>query len=79
MCTSAQLKSARRRLKTAIRDMVQYAHHLKTHPARKKLPAALRNALLDAADPIGRDLGILKSQLQCPSEADAQGARELSP
>ena len=69
MCVSAQLKSARRRLKTASRDMVQYAHHLKNLVARKKLPAALRNALLAAGDPIERDLGILKSRLQCPSEA----------
>jgi hypothetical protein len=69
MCASAQLKSARRRLKTAVRDMVQYTHHLKNPAARKKLPAALRSALLAAGDPIERDLGILKSRLQCPSEA----------
>ena len=69
MCASAQLKSARRRLKTASREMIQYAHHLKNPAARKKLPAALRNALLAAGDPIERDLGILKSRLQCPSEA----------
>jgi hypothetical protein len=69
MCASSQLKSARRRLKTAVRDMVQYTHRLKSLAARKKLPAALRNALLAAGDPIERDLGILKSRLQCPSEA----------
>lgn len=79
MCASAQLKSARRRLKTAVRDMIQYAHHLKNLAARKKLPAALRNALLAAGDPIERDLGILKSRLHCPSEAAAQGTPEVSP
>jgi hypothetical protein len=79
MCASAQLKSARRRLKTAIRDMIKYAHHLRTLAARKKLATAIRNALLAAGDPIGRDLGILRSRLQCPSEADAPGTREMSP
>src|SRR5262249_33225081 len=78
MCASAQLKSARRRLKIAVRDMIQYAHHLKNLAARKKLPAALRNALLAAGDPIERDLGTLKSRLQCPSEAGAQGNPEVS-
>src|SRR5262249_3276424 len=69
MCASAQLKSGRRRLKTAIRDMIQYAHRLKSRAARRKLPDALRNALLAAGDPIERDLGLLKSRLQCPSDA----------
>ncbi len=78
MCASVQLKSARRRLKTAVRDLIQYAHHLKNLAARKKLPAALRNALLTAGDPIERDLGLLKSRLQCPVEAGARGAREVS-
>jgi hypothetical protein len=75
MCASAQLKSARRRLKTAVRDMIQYAHHLRTLAARKRLPAALRNALLAAGDPIGRDLGILKRRLQCPSQAEPGATR----
>jgi hypothetical protein len=78
-CASAQLKGARRQLKTAVRDMIQYVHHLKNRAARKKLPAPLRTALLAAGDPIQHDLGILKSRLQCPSEAGAHGVREVSP
>ena len=73
-CASSQLKSPRRRLKTAVRDMIQYTHHLSTLVARKRVPAALRNALVAAGDPIEADLRILKSGLQCP--ADAEGGAQ---
>ncbi len=79
MCASAQVRSARRRLKMAIHDMIRYARHLKTVAARKQLPATIRNALLAAGDPIGRDLGLLKSRLQCPSDSGARGTPEVSP
>jgi len=42
--------------------------------ARKRVPAALRNALVAAGDPIEADLRILKSGLQCP--ADAEGGAQ---
>jgi hypothetical protein len=71
-CASSQLRSARRRLKTAMRDMIQYTHHLSTLVARKRVPAVLRNALLAAGDPIEADLRILKSGLQCPDDAEGE-------
>src|SRR5262245_14986305 len=45
-CTTSDLKHTRRRLKQAIRSMIQYGHHLQNLRARKKLPAALRTELV---------------------------------
>ena len=68
-CAASDLKHARQGLKEAIRDMIEYAHHLQTLRARKKLPGALRTDLLDAGNPITDDVKSLKRTVQCPADA----------
>jgi hypothetical protein len=68
-CAASDLKHARRRLKEAIRDMIEYAHHLQTRRARKKLPGALRMDLLAAGNPITDDAKSLKRTVQCLADA----------
>ena len=67
-CTTSDLKRAHQRLKEVIRDMIQYAHHLQTLRARKKLPGALRADLLAVGNPIGSDAKTLKRTVQCPTD-----------
>jgi hypothetical protein len=68
-CAASDLKRTHQQLKQAIRDMIQYAHHLKTHAARKKLTDALRSDLLAEGDPLTTDVKRLKSTVQCPADA----------
>ena len=68
-CAASDLKRARQRLKQAIQDMIEYAHHLETLRARKKLPGALRTDLLAAGNPITDDAKSLKRTVQCPADA----------
>lgn len=68
-CAASNLKPARQGLKQAIRDMIQYGHHLKTLRARKKLPAGVREDLLAAGDPIAADVKTLKGAVRCPDDA----------
>jgi hypothetical protein len=68
-CAASDLRLARQRLKQAIRDMIEYAHHLQTLWARKKLPGALRTELLAAGNPIMDDAESLKRTVQCPADA----------
>ena len=68
-CAASDLKHARQGLKEAIRDMIEYAHHLQTLRARKKLPGALRTDLLAAGNPITDDAKSLKLTVQCPAYA----------
>ena len=68
-CAASDLKLARQRLKQAIRDMIDYAHHLQTHRARKKLPEALRTDLLAAGNPITDDAKSLRDTVECPADA----------
>jgi hypothetical protein len=68
-CAASDLKHARQQLKKAIRDMIEYGHHLQTLRARKKLPGALRTELLAAGNPITDDVKSLKRTVQCPADA----------
>jgi len=68
-CAASNLKLARQQLKKAIRDMIQYGHHLQTLRARKTLPDALRTDLLAAGNPITDDVKSLKRSVQCPADA----------
>ena len=68
-CAASNLKLAHQQLKRAIRDMIQYGHHLETLAARKKLPGALRTNLLAAGNPITDDAESLKRTVQCPAGA----------
>ena len=68
-CTTSDLKRTRQRLKQTIRDLIEYAHHLQTLRARKKLPGALRADLLAEGAPITSDAKSLKRTVQCPADS----------
>ena len=68
-CAASDRKRARKRLKQAVRDMIEYTHHLQTHSAHKKLPGALRTDLLAAGTPITDDVKTLQRTVQCPADA----------
>src|SRR5262249_21272 len=68
-CAASDLKHASHGLRQAIRDMIEYAHHLQTLRARKKLPDALRTDLLAPRNPIPDDAKSLKRNVQCPADA----------
>lgn len=68
-CAASDLKHVRQRLKQVIRGMTQYAHHLQTLRARKKLPGNLRTDLLAAGSHITDDAKSLKRAVQCPADA----------
>jgi len=68
-CAASDLKHAHRGLKQAVLDMIDYAHHLQTLRARKKLPGALRTDLLAAGNSITDDAKSLKRTVQCPADA----------
>ena len=68
-CAASNLKLAHQQLKRAIRDMIEYAHHLQTLRARKQLPGALRTNLLTGGNPITNDTKTLKRTVQCPADA----------
>ena len=68
-CAASDLKRTRQRLKETIRDMIEYAHHLQTLRARKKLPGALRTDLLAAGTPITDAAKTLQRTVQCPADA----------
>jgi hypothetical protein len=68
-CAASNLKLARQQLKQAIRGLIQYAHHLQTLRARKKLRGGVRTDLLAAGNPITDDAKSLKRTVQCPADA----------
>jgi hypothetical protein len=68
-CTASDLKHTRRRLKQAIRSLIQYTHHLRALRARKKLPGALRSELLADGNSIAGDAKSLGRTVQCPADA----------
>ena len=68
-CCDADGKHARQRLKQVLRQVIQYAHRLSGHPARKKLDPTLRTELLAPAEPLETDLRSLRNALGCPTDA----------
>ena len=68
-CAASDLKRTHRRLGQAIRGMIQFAHHLRTLRARKKLPGALRADLLAEGNPVTDDARRLERTVRCPADA----------
>jgi hypothetical protein len=66
---ASDLKRARQRLEQTMRDMIDYAHHLQTLRARKKLPGTLRTDLLAAGTPLTDAAKSLERTVQCPADA----------
>ena len=66
-CDDSNAKTAGKRLKKAIRRMIQYGHRLRSLRARQKIqPEAIRLQYVDAGTAIQQDLEALKDGLVCP-------------
>jgi hypothetical protein len=68
-CAGGDARHARARLKQVFRQLVQYSHRLRSHAARKKIDAAVREPLAQSADAIGGDAQTLRGRLACPADA----------
>jgi hypothetical protein len=69
LCASDDLKRTRTRLKQVVRQLIQYSHKLRSHSARKKVPAEVRDPLAAEADLIQADVRALRTSVQCPDDA----------
>jgi hypothetical protein len=66
-CDQGDAKTAAKRLKKAIRRMIQYVHRLGSLRARQKItPEEIRVQYLDAGKAIQQNLEALKKALVCP-------------
>lgn len=65
-CDDGDTKAAGKRLKKAIRRMIQYGHRLRSLKARKTVPEEVRLPLVDEGVAIQQDLEALKQALVCP-------------
>jgi hypothetical protein len=65
-CDAGDAKTAGKRLKKAIRRMIQYGHRLRSLKARKTVPEEVRTPLVDEGAAIQQDLEALRKQLVCP-------------
>jgi hypothetical protein len=65
-CDAGDAKTAGKRLKKAIRRMIQFNHRLGSLKARKTVPDEVRQPLLDEGKAIQQDMQALKKALVCP-------------
>jgi hypothetical protein len=68
-CAAGQTKQPRSRLKQVVRQLVQYAHRLRSLSARRKAPEEAREPLAQGADAVRLDAKELKRTLRCPEHA----------
>ena len=68
-CREADLRDARKQLRKAGQRTDTVLHILRSRRAKRSIPPALREALLEAADGIRVDLRALKSVVRCPDDA----------
>jgi hypothetical protein len=68
-CREPDPRDTRKQLKKAGRKTIAVLHTLRTRRAKKSVPVALREALLEAADGIRIDLQALKRAVRCPEDA----------
>ena len=69
LCAKPDAKSAGKRLKKAIRGMIQFGHRLRSLTGRRTIEAGVRTELIAAGTSIQTDLKTLKTGLQCPADA----------
>jgi hypothetical protein len=69
LCADDDVKHARARLKQVRKQLMQFAHRLRSNAARRKAPAEVREPLAGAADGIASDLKTLRTTLACPGDA----------
>jgi hypothetical protein len=65
-CDAGDAKAAGKRLKKAIRRMIQYGHRLRSLKARKTVPEEVRTPLVEQGAAIQQDAEALRKQLVCP-------------
>jgi hypothetical protein len=65
-CDAGDAKTAGKRLKKAIRRMIQYGHRLRSLKARNTIPEEVRMPLVDEGSAIQQDLEALRKALVCP-------------
>jgi hypothetical protein len=65
-CNDGEAKTAGKRLKKAIRRLIQYGHRLRALKARNTIPEEVRMPFIDEGSAIQQDLEALKKALVCP-------------
>ncbi|HJQ82643.1 MAG TPA: hypothetical protein VKA21_01100 [Candidatus Binatia bacterium] len=68
-CAQSDAKHAGKRLKQAVRKMIQFGHRLRSNTGRRSMPAALRTELITTGDGIKADLQTRRKALACPADA----------
>jgi hypothetical protein len=68
-CAAGQRRQPKSRLKQVIRQLVKFAHRLRSRSARRKAPEDVREPLAQAAEPIRDDAKTLRTTLTCPDDA----------
>jgi hypothetical protein len=69
VCADGRTKPAKAKLKHVVRQLIQYAHRLRSLSARKKVSTEIREPLAVQADAIRVDAKTLKGTLACPDDA----------
>lgn len=64
-CAAGQTAQVRAQLKQVVRQLMQYGHRLRTRKA-KKVPAAIRNPLIQVGDALRFDSRALRVTAHCP-------------
>jgi hypothetical protein len=65
-CAGGGTKTARKHLKIAIRNLIEFSHALRTTRAKHRVPEGVRTPLVQAADAIKADGQTLRGSLACP-------------
>jgi hypothetical protein len=65
-CVNGDRKTAGKKLKKAVRRLIQYGHRLRSLKSRKNIPAEVRGPFVDEGRAIQKDLQALKKALVCP-------------
>jgi hypothetical protein len=65
-CDAGDAKAAGKKLKKAVRRLIQYGHRLRSLKSRKNIPAEIRQPYVDDGKAIQDDLKALKKALVCP-------------
>jgi hypothetical protein len=68
-CREPDARRTKKLLKKAVRKAISFVRTLRSRRARKSLPQALRDELVQAADGVRVDLQALRSGVQCPDDA----------
>jgi hypothetical protein len=68
-CREPDARRAKQRLKQAMRKTIKVVATLRSLRARKNLPTALREELIQATDGVRVDLRTLRRAVRCPDDA----------